>query len=65
MTLTNIHSREIETAFSLYKQADAGTAIAGANIDKKLAYRSFAGANPEIPAAIGDAAWYEIGRAHV
>ncbi len=61
MTLTNIHSREIETAFSLYKQADASTPLTASNVDKKLAYRSFAPANGEIPASVGDASWYGKG----
>jgi len=61
MTLTSIHSREFETAFSLYKQTDAETALTGSNVNKKLSYRSFAPAAPEIPGAVSDASWYGKG----
>lgn len=61
MALESIHSREVETAFSLFKQSDAATALTASNVDQKLSYRSFAPANGEVPAAISDASWYGKG----
>jgi hypothetical protein len=57
MTLAALHTREFESAFSFHKQSAIGTALAAANIDKKLPYRGFGPPTVEFPAAISDDGW--------
>jgi hypothetical protein len=61
MTLASLHTREFESAFSFHKQSAIGTALAAADIDKKLPYRGFGPPTVEFPAAISDDGWYGRG----